>query len=295
MIDKVITILLTCNQKEETLACLKSLHQSQYPENTIIVVDNGSEDGTEERVKTSFPDVNYLKNETNLGASTGRNRGLTFALENFSFDYVLFMDNDIIVTEQFLTHLVAELKNVKDKKIEIASPKILYQSDNTIIDIAGGARVNFYSGSTQTRGNGEIDNGQYDADVITSLIPTTMVFMTKAAIERAKGYDPLFDPYGYEDLDMIIRANIPGTPFLYVPTSIIYHKGNRTGFSGFSKDYAKAKMRNLKLFLKRHSKPHHRVVFYTILPFIAARSIFKQLITGNFSGVLGLIKGYMQR
>ncbi len=292
---KVIIIILTCNQKAETLSCLKSLFFIDYELFEIVVVDNGSSDDTISRVQAIYPNIHYIYNNKNLGASRGRNIGLNFARNSFTFDYVLFMDNDMVVTSDFLHILVCALENTENPNVVIATPKIYYLGTDKVFDNAGGARVNFYTGSTQTRGNGETDKGQYDSSTLTNLVPTTMVLMAKKAIERSEGYDIIFDPYGYEDLDMILRSNKKGTPTLFVPSAIVYHKGNRTGFSGYSTEYANLKMRNLKIFLKRHSTKLQRLVFFCLLPLLALRSIIRQVAGGNLASIIGLFKGYFKK
>ncbi len=290
---QVVLILLTCNQKDITLQCLTSLQDCEYENKKIVLIDNGSEDGTCEAVRMAFPEVHCLRNDKNLGAAGGRNAGINYSLSNFEFEFVLFMDNDIVVTPPFLTNLVSKLRGKISQGIEIASPKLYIMGLEKIIDIAGGANVNFFTGSTQTRGHGEKDEGQYDDDTLTKLVPTTMVLMHRRALLRAQKFDVAYDPYGYEDLDMILRANLPGNKLLFVPDSVVYHKGNRTGFGGYSPDYAKTKMTNLKYFLHRHSSFVQRMSFFCLLPLLAVKSISRELYRGNFGSILGLIKGFV--
>jgi len=288
----VVLIILSCNQKDITLQCLESLSACDYSNKQIVLVDNGSEDATVEAVHKAFPEVKCLRNKKNLGAAGGRNVGIDFANEHYEFEYVMFMDNDIVVTPPFLKKLVEGLVQNIDNGIEIASPKLYLMGSDNVIDCAGGAKVNFITGSTQTRGHGEVDIGQYDGESFPKCVPTT-VLMHRRALLRAQHFDISFDPYGYEDLDMVLRANLPGNPFLFVPESVVYHKGSRTGFSGYSANYAKVKAANLKRFLKRHSSFLQRISFYCLLPLLVVKPISRELRKGNFSSVIGLIKGFI--
>ncbi len=288
----VVLVILTCNQKEITLQCLESLFHCGYEKKQIVLVDNGSEDGTLGAVKAVFPAVHCLRNETNLGAAAGRNVGIDYATDQCDFEYIMFMDNDIVVAPHFLNKLVEGLIENSDRGIEIASPKLYLMGSDNIIDCAGGAKVNYYTGSTQTRGHGETDAWQYDVEKFPKCVPTT-VLMHRRALLRAHHFDVSFDPYGYEDLDMVLRANLPGNPFLFVPESVVYHKGSKTGFSGYSAEYAKVKAANLKRFLKRHSSVLQRFSFYCLLPVLAVKPISREIRKGNFGSVIGLIKGFI--
>lgn len=289
----VVFVILTCNQREMTLKCLASLEKCEYPEKKVILVDNGSADGTLQEVEAQFPEVIRLRNETNLGAAAGRNCGIDHAQEHYPFEYLMFMDNDIVVEPDFLTKLVEGQQRYRDHGVIIASPKLFLMDEPAILDCAGGAKVNFYTGSTRTRGHGEEDHGQYDHDPMPDCVPAT-VLVHRRGIERAVHFDVSFDPYGYEDLDMVLRANAPGTPFLFVPDAVVYHKGSKTGFTGYSEEYTKVKAKNFKRFLKRHSTPLQRLCFFTLLPFLAIKPILRELRKGNIGSVIGLIKGFLK-
>ena len=292
-IPPVALVILTCNQRDITLQCLQSLAESDYDNMQVVLVDNGSDDDTLHAVKEKFPEIHLIRNETNLGAAGGRNVGIDYAKAQLDFDYIMFMDNDIVVTPTFLTKLIEGLLDSQKTGVEIASPKLYLMGSDKIIDCAGGAKVNFYLGSTQTRGHGEKDIGQYDNNNFPKCVPTT-VLMHKNALMRAEKFDISYDPYGYEDLDMVLRANIPGNPFLFVPEAVVYHKGSKTGFEGYTAEYAKVKATNFKRFLKRHSSPVQRMAFFSLLPFLAIKPITRELLKGNFRSIIGLVKGFFK-
>jgi len=291
-LPSVVLVILTCNQKEVTLDCLKSLDASDYPAKEIVLVDNGSNDNTDHVVREKYPYVHIVKNDTNLGAAGGRNSGIHYARETFEFRYIMFMDNDIVVRPDFLTKLVAGLENRDDPSVEIASPMLYQQGTERIIDCAGGAQLNFYTGSTQTRGHGEEDRGQYAHDSYPRCVPTT-VLMHRNALDRAGEFDVSFDPYGYEDLDFVLRANIINTPYLFVPSAVVYHLGSKTGFSGYTAEYARVKGKNLRRFLKRHSSSGQWVCFNALLPLLGAKTVMRELRRGNLDAVFSLAKGFL--
>ncbi len=288
----VVLVILTCNQKQVTLDCLHSFTECSYPNRQILLVDNGSEDGIEKAVNQEFPDVKVLRNKKNLGAAGGRNTGIEYARRHLDFTYIMFMDNDIIVSPDFLSRLVEGLESCENSLVEIASPLLYQMGTDKLIDCAGGAMLNFYTGSTQTRGHGEIDSGQYSREKFPKCVPTT-VLMHRNALERAGGFDVSFDPYGYEDLDMVLRANPERNPFLFVPEAVVWHLGSKTGFSGYTAEYTRMKGQNMRRFFKRHSTRLQWSCFNLLLPFLSVKTIVRELRRGNVKAIFGLIKGFL--
>ncbi|MBU0944961.1 MAG: glycosyltransferase family 2 protein [Proteobacteria bacterium] len=288
----VVIVILTCNQKQVTLDCLQSFAACHYEPKQIILVDNGSEDGVQAAVNRLFPHVTVLRNAKNLGAAGGRNTGIDYALQELDFTYIMFMDNDIVVMPDFLSRLVNGLETCADASVEIASPLLYQMGSEKIIDCAGGAKLNFYTGSTQTRGHGELDTGQYDHEQFPHCVPTT-VLMHRKALVRAGRFDVSFDPYGYEDLDMVLRANPGRTPFLFVPEAVVFHLGSKTGFSGYTAEYTRMKGQNMRRFFKRHASSMQWYCFNLLLPFLSIKTIVRELRRGNVRAIWGLAKGFL--
>jgi hypothetical protein len=289
----VAIVILTCNQTQVTLECLHSFRMCGYHNKQIILVDNGSEDDVTGLVKQQFAEVIVLRNEKNLGASGGRNCGIAYAMENLDFRYILFMDNDIVVQPDFLRKLVDGLASCRNPDVEIASPLLYRMGTEKIIDIAGGAQINFYTGTTQTRGHDEEDRGQYDGEAFSNCVPTTTVLMHRRALERAGGFDVSFDPYGYEDLDMVLRANPGRVPYLFVPGAVVHHRGSRTGFSGYTAAYTRLKGQNMRRFFRRHATSFQWLCFNLLLPYLGAKMIVRELRRGNVKTIVGLAKGFL--
>ena len=292
----VAIVILTCNQKQVTLDCLNSFTECPYPNKQILLVDNGSNDGIKDVVNKQFPDVIVLRNEENLGAAGGRNTGIEYARQNLEFTYIMFMDNDIVVQPDFLSKLVNGLESCEDPSVEIASPLLYQMGSEKIIDSAGGAVVNYYTASTQTRGHDELDRGQYDDNVFPGAVPSTAcVLLTRSAMKVAGKFDISFDPYGYEDLDMVLRANPERKPFLFVPEAVVYHLGSKTGFSGYTAEYTRMKGQNMRRFFKRHATPFQWFCFHLLLPVLSVKTIVRELRRGNVKAIISLIKGFLSK
>ncbi|MEC9422781.1 MAG: glycosyltransferase family 2 protein, partial [Nitrospinota bacterium] len=104
---KVSAIIVNWNGKDVLSVCLKSLLEQDYENLEIIVVDNGSEDGSQTLVKEEFSSVKLIENEKNLGFGSAVNRGLDKA----KGDYFIFLNNDLALKSDCIRQLVALLES----------------------------------------------------------------------------------------------------------------------------------------------------------------------------------------
>lgn len=275
----VSVVLLTYNQKENTLECLSSFQSVTYSNMSIFLVDNASVDETVEAVKDVFPSVRILRSKINLGCGGGRNFGAQKAIEQYDSGYILFVDNDTVVEPDFINHLVRMADEHQHRGIVTA--KILDYKDRDVIDAVGN-RVSLFTGKTPNMGHGERDVGQYDSLVdlkaasgCCQLIPTDLWM-------ELGGYDPDFNPYGYEDIDLCLRMRGIGKRILLASKARIYHKGTQTlGEGRYVSSYTKVKGKHMRRFLAKHAKLHHKVVFLFLAPFLAVGSILRAFRSGD--------------
>ncbi len=103
-------VILTCNQRDLTLRCLASLESVMSEAREIIVVDNGSTDGTADAIHSRYPTIRQVRHATNIGVAAGRNSGLRIARG----EYLMILDNDTIVNPTAINGLLDFLKNNQD-------------------------------------------------------------------------------------------------------------------------------------------------------------------------------------
>ncbi len=287
----VVIVILSCNQRDYTLTCLKSLEKLDYSNLSIVVVDNNSTDSTVEAVSQQFPDVHTVDNDYNAGVAGGRNIGFSYAEKSFDYKYLLILDNDTTVALDSLKLMVKTLET--DPHIGVVSPKIYLMDEEKILDQAGGSIVNFFTGSTAKRGFGEFDKGQYDTTQTQQCLPSGACSLSRRDVmQKCSGLDEIFNPYGFEDLDYSLRVKREGYRVAYEPKAIIYHKGNKTGFSTYSESYANIKGKHLKTFMHRHANMLQLFCFYTILPLLGMRTLFREIRRGNGAAVFRLFLAY---
>ena len=289
----VAVVILTCNQKDYTLNCLESLARCSYPNLSLVVVDNNSSDDTIATLEKEYPHVHLVKSSVNSGVAGGRNLGIQYAEKHISYDYLLILDNDTKVDEDFLQPMVDFLES--DSRIGVVSPKIYLMDEEKILDQAGGSIVNLCTGSTAKRGFGEYDRGQYDTTQTQDCLPCGACSLSRrSVIVKCEGLDEVFNPYGFEDLDYSLRVKKEGYRVGYVPTSIVFHKGNKTGFSTYTEEYTAIKGKHLKTFMKRHASPLQKLCFNLLLPFLGMRSLLRESRKGNIKAVVKLFQSYIR-
>lgn len=217
---QVAVIVLNWNGLADTLECLESLSHLDYPRYRIVVVDNGSTDGSVEAIRELFPDVAIIENGENLGFTGGNNVGLRYALAQET-DYALLLNNDTEVAPDFLSRLVQAAE--ADPRIGIAGPTIYYYARPDLIWSAGGM-INRSRGQTRMIGLNEQDTGQY------SLAPHEVDFVTgcallvkRAVMEQVGLLDERFFAY-YEEAEWCVRARKGGFKIIHVPTAKVWHK-----------------------------------------------------------------------
>jgi GT2 family glycosyltransferase len=295
----VVVIILTIDQREKTLRCLESFRAVRRPAYRILLWDNGSTDGTSDAVGELYPEVALAGAPRNLGVASGRNKAAERAVALFDPPYLLFIDNDMTVSPGFLPALLAPFSD--DGDLAQTTGKIACLDEATddatgsrVIYGAGGCRVRFWLGDTNHVGYGERDVGQYDAahDCIASggcMLVRTSIF------QELGGFDPLFDPYGPEDLDFGLRARAKGYRALYTPEALVYHdaRPGRSYEAGrYSERYAANRARTWLVFMGRHASLLEKLGFYLVGgPYRLLRLVVRELRDGNFEALSGLARG----
>lgn len=212
------------NGKKFLKGCLDSLLEVNYAETEIIIVDNGSHDGSVEFLEENYPKVKLIKFAHNTGFSVAVNAGI----ENSTGEFVALLNNDTTVDANWLSEMVAAMRS--HPEIGSTGCKMLAYDNHKLLDGAGDG---YRRGGLPGRiGHREIDLGQFDQERYI-LGPCG-----GAALYRREMLDDigLFDSdyFAYlEDVDIGLRAQSAGYKCLYVPTAVMYHLGCGTTGSGY--------------------------------------------------------------
>lgn len=220
MKTNVAVIIPNWNGIEEIGACLRSLlAQSLIPH--IIVVENGSTDGSLEFITKNFPSVEVLIQRRNLGFAGGVNAGIGKAISD-GFSYVALLNNDAIAHKDWLKQLVGVMDKADD--VGIVTCKLL-SADKTRIDSTGEQYTTWGLAYPRDR-NMASDRGHNKPEEIFGATGGASLYRV-AMLEEIGLFDEDFFAY-YEDIDLSFRAQLMGWKIRYEPNAEAYHKTGTT-------------------------------------------------------------------
>ena len=290
--SNIVVIILTYNQREKTLKCLATLLGGEDIPYKILVWDNNSRDDTLAAVKETFPDVSTHYSESNLGVAGGRNASGTMAIRELGATHLLFLDNDIEVEAGFVKALYVPFE--ADTGLGQTQAKLRFMHDRSLLNDGGGARISFVFWRVKPVGFRELDQGQYDTP--RPCISCGGAMMVRSDVfQHLNGFDPLFGPFGPEDLDFSLRLQKAGYKAMYIPKAVGYHQVSHTYGEGYSEDYARHKSRHWLLFMRRHANIWQKMAFYLFgAPILAVKVFIREARRGNLGAVRGLAEGILR-
>ena len=215
----LVSVLIVSYRAKDLLErCIHAVFNTDYPQLEVIVVDNGSKDGTVEYIRDQFCadyPVCLIENQENVGPSLARNLGLQVARGT----YVAFLDNDTEPDPHWLKTVIDVMES--DHSIGACQCKLLLMSDHRVIDYAGDYLSQF-GFAVQLVDHGAIDDGQVN-EVVEILSAKSAAMVVRADVcHEIGGFDPDYFMYA-EDMDLCWRIWLQGYQVVLVPDSKVYH------------------------------------------------------------------------
>lgn len=217
---RLSVVTVNWNSRDDLEACLASLSAQTYPNLEVLIVDNASDDGSLDMVRSRFPQFVLLEQDSNLGFAEGCNVGIARATGN----WIALLNNDAVADPGWAETLVAAAQRVPESCGMLQSLMLFQRTPATVNSTGIGLTR---QGTGYDRGGGDEPPGP--------LAPWEPIFCptggaaayrraTLEAIKLSTGYfDPAHFCY-YEDLDLGWRARLAGFDALYIPSSIVHHK-----------------------------------------------------------------------
>ncbi len=215
-VDRVSVIVVNWNGRELLPECLDALQQQTYPFFTVIVVDNGSADGSVQFMRVRYPEVKTISLSTNTGFSAANNR----AIQTVNTAYVALLNNDAVPHPSWLQALVDGLD--ENPRAGCAASKMLLYDQRHMIDRAGDGYTR--AGAALMRGRGS-SAGEFDrCEPVFGACAGAALYRTSMFADIGLFDEDFF--LLYEDVDLSFRAQLGGYQCVYVPDAIVYHKGS---------------------------------------------------------------------
>ncbi len=224
----VTAVVLTYDGRGLLEVVLPSLAAQTRPADEVLVVDNGSSDGTVAWLREEWPAVRVVAIPRNIGVAAALNRGVRAA----SGDYVALLNNDLELEPDCLAELVSELDEHPQAGCSCA--KLLDFHDRALLDGAGDTYT--WGGEANRRGQGQRDVGQYDTPQEMFSACGAVAVYRRSALDAVGLFDERLFAL-YEDVDWCYRAQLAGWSCRYAPTAVAYHMGSATLGKGAS-DFA---------------------------------------------------------
>lgn len=246
---RVTAVVLSWNGRDDTLAALRSLERVDHRPFEVVVVDNGSTDGSAEAVAGSHPDARLLALESNRGFAGGMNAGIRVALEAGA-DAVLTLNNDMTVEPGFVEPLASAL--AVDRQAAAACPQILFASEPARVWYAG-ARYDprrGYQGRHTGYGRPPLssDAPPYETERACG----GAMLARRDALEAVGLFDEALFAYA-EDVDWSLRARAAGYHLLVVPASVVRHRVSAASGGESSPATIYYSLRNGLVVAERHA------------------------------------------
>lgn len=292
----VCIVALNYNGWEDTIECLSSLRELEYPSFHIIVVDNGSTNGSLEKMKEwakqnflqynevaaadieigdsavafeSEQKITFIDAGYNGGFATGNNYGIRYALNNKNSEYIWLLNNDTTVKQNSLQKLID--KASQSDNIAVVGSKLMYYDDKTIIQALGGI-YNKYLATSKHFGGMEVDVGQYEdvniSDKVDYIVGASMLIRRTALEDIGLLCEDYF--LYFEEIDYILRAKQHGWSIAVAQESIVFHKeGRSTG--GSDRESVKSEisefysLKNRIVFTKKNFPLYLPIVYLSFL------------------------------
>lgn len=216
---KVAIVILNYKNSKDTIECVESLEKINYKNFEIIIVDNDSRDNSVEILKNRFNGKHIiLDSKKNGGFAYGNNVGIKYALKNKA-DYILLINNDTTVEEDFLDILVETAE--KDEKAGVTTGLIMNYYDRNKIWYNGGEIDwnKFYGYHLNERGNLSTLEEEKEITFATGCL----MLIKKEVFERVGLLPEEYFMY-YEDVDFCAMVKNKGYKIIYNSKSKIYHK-----------------------------------------------------------------------
>ena len=264
--SEVVAVILNYKRSKDTIECITALRQAIYPALRILVVNNGSPDGSIDEIQSTFPNIEIVNTGHNYGYAGGMNFGIKRALQLKS-EYLFVANSDTVVEQDTISILVEALAS--HPKAAAATGTICYYENPKRIWCADGD-INFWRASsfcrTKLPGKHQIREG--------GIVPVTFIsgcafLVRSSAIEEAGMFDERFFMY-LEDSELCSRFIGKGFELIYVPAVMIRHKANQDRIEPFLLYYS---IRNRFLFLRLSAPPFAGFVGFVYLSVVTAVKI----------------------
>lgn len=286
---RVAIVILNWNGKHFLEQFLPSVCASEYPNREIYVADNASTDGSLKFLHETFPQVEVIENQENVGFAAGYNQ----ALEQIDADYYILLNQDVAVEAGWIEPVIQLMES--DKKIAACQPKIRSWKQKDHFEYAGasGGWID-HLGYTFCRGRIfdtiELDEGQYDTPQKVFWATGAALFIRANLYHEAGRLDPDFFAH-MEEIDLCWRLQRMGYEIWCCPQSVVYHVGGGSLEQGSPRKIF-LNFRNNLIMMYKNLNPEERFRILLIRLMLDGVAALKSISEGKFYEFNSILKSH---
>jgi hypothetical protein len=251
----VTAVVLNWCDAPATATCLASLKASAYANLSILLVDNGSSDGSGDELRRRFPDVGFLQTGENLGYTGGNNRGIHRAMDEGA-EFVLVLNHDTWMDPGALDSLVETAS--ADARVAAVAPTVVRMDDPESLWYAGGAFDPMRALGVHWNGNGRGPSAAAAARPVT-FFSGCAVLLRADALREVGAFEESYFLY-VEDAELSVRLARAGWRLLHDPRARVRHRVPAKGVEP-TPDQIRYRDRNRRRLARAHLGPVERVRF----------------------------------
>jgi len=263
--------------------CLTSLYAQTYTDFEVILVDNGSTDGSAEWLTERFPRVRLIRNKVNVGFAAGNNQGIRASQGEF----IVTLNNDTRVEPDWLAALVTRAE--EDPTVGMCASKMLFADRPAVVNSTG-ISMDPVGIAWDRQGGGQDDGQESEPTEVFGPCAGAALYR-RAMLDQVGLFDERFFAY-LEDVDLAWRARRTGWRCVYVPQARVYHVHSATGKEGSPlKSWLLGQ--NKVWSIAKNYRPISRLLAYLplIILYDLAAVVFALIVRNDVYGMLGRVAG----
>jgi GT2 family glycosyltransferase len=280
--ERVAVVVLNWNGWPETLACLESLRLLDVVPR-VFVVDNGSIDGSADRIRGNTPWARLVQLSSNRGFGGGMNAGIAAALHQAPWiDYVWLLNNDTLTTRSTLSRMVALADS--DRRIGIVGSRLVDADGSGRVQAMGGGTINRWLGTTSTY-------LRASSNACDHLVGASLL-VRRSLLRQIGGFDERYFFY-LEDTDLSLRAKRAGWRLAVAQDATVIHRRGASVSNGSTSPSRRSDFylaRSSAIFVSSLGLPWK----ITAIPLRLAGMLANRLVRSQADRVIPIIRGYLE-
>jgi hypothetical protein len=285
----VAIVILNWNGGDGILACLASVFDSTHRTIEVVIVDNGSVDGSSDTIRVRYPQTHFIHNQKNLGFARGSNQGMEWVLDR-GIQYVLLLNGDARIQRDAICELLAVVK--KENDAVVACPRI-YLGDagdksNRLWFACGTVKI--WAGLFQNPAFNQPDSQVWSVSRDMEFASGCCILIPSRILRHVGMLDEAFFAY-CEDVDFSLRVRRAGFKLRYVPTACLWHGSDKGADRTRTAWYRYLATRNNLWVVRKNGSRLQVLACLCILPFRSLFRIFKMVTSAEWGSLAAEVKG----